>query len=92
MFRAEVLTRFLRDCLETDAVYCYADPLAGLTANVLDPGQQFAWHFDTNEFAVTVLVDAADEGGVFEYVPPRARRPTSASTASSGSSKGTARG
>jgi hypothetical protein len=69
LFRAEVLTRFLRDCLETDAVHCYADPLAGLTANVLDPGQQFAWHFDTNEFAVTVLVDAADEGGVFEYVP-----------------------
>lgn len=69
IFRSDDLTNFLRDCLETDAVYCYADPLAGLTANVLDPGQQFAWHFDTNEFAVTALIDEASEGGLFEYVP-----------------------
>ena len=69
IFRSDDLTSFLRDCLETDAVHCYADPLAGLTANILDPGQQFAWHFDTNEFAVTALIDEADEGGLFEYVP-----------------------
>ena len=69
IFRSDDLTNFLRDCLETDAVHCYADPLAGLTANVLDPGQQFAWHFDTNEFAVTALIDEASEGGLFEYVP-----------------------
>ena len=69
IFRSDDLTGFLRDCLQTDAVHCYADPLAGLTANILDPGQQFAWHFDTNEFAVTALVDEADEGGLFEYVP-----------------------
>ncbi|NBY11813.1 MAG: arpA protein [Actinobacteria bacterium] len=69
IFRSDDLTNFLRDCLETQSVYCYADPLAGLTANILDPGQQFAWHFDTNEFAVTALIDEADEGGLFEYVP-----------------------
>ncbi|MEY3987660.1 MAG: hypothetical protein RL080_1000 [Actinomycetota bacterium] len=69
IFRSDDLTNFLRDCLETQSVHCYADPLAGLTANILDPGQQFAWHFDTNEFAVTALIDEADEGGLFEYVP-----------------------
>ena len=69
VFRYPELTRFLADCLEIDALHCYADPLAGLTANILDPGQQFSWHFDTNDFAVTVLVDEADEGGLFEYVP-----------------------
>ena len=30
---------------------------------------QFTWHFDTNDFAVTVLVQPADEGGIFEFVP-----------------------
>jgi hypothetical protein len=69
IFRSDDLTNFLRDCLETESVHCYADPLAGLTANILDPGQQFAWHFDTNEFAVTALIDEADEGGLFEYAP-----------------------
>ena len=69
LFRSSELTGFLADCLEIPELHCYADPLAGLTANILDPGQQFTWHFDTNEFAVTVLVDEADEGGLFEFVP-----------------------
>ena len=43
-FEVTTLTHFLRECLETEAVHCYADPLAGLTANILDPSQQFAWH------------------------------------------------
>lgn len=69
LFEHPAICRFLADCLEIPALHPYADPLAGLTANVLNPGQQFTWHFDTNEFAVTVLVDEADEGGRFEYVP-----------------------
>ncbi len=69
MFEHPNLTQFLADCLEIPELHPYADPLAGLTANILDPGQQFTWHFDTNEFAVTVLVEEADEGGLFEYVP-----------------------
>lgn len=69
LFEHPDVAAFLADCLEIPALYPFADPLAGLTANILDPGQQFTWHFDTNEFAVTVLVDEADEGGLFEYVP-----------------------
>jgi len=69
LFRSEALTRFVATCLDLDELHCYADPLAGLTANILDPGQQFTWHFDTNDFAVTVLVAEADGGGLFEYVP-----------------------
>lgn len=69
LFHSTELARFVADCLEVDSLHCYADPLAGLTANILDPGQQFTWHFDTNDFAVTVLVDEADEGGLFEYAP-----------------------
>lgn len=69
LFRAPQVCRLLADCLEIDELHCYDDPLAGLTANILDPGQQFPWHFDTNDFAVTVLVQPADEGGLFEYAP-----------------------
>ena len=69
LFRAPAVCRLLADCLEIDELHCYDDPLAGLTANILDPGQQFPWHFDTNDFAVTVLVQPADEGGLFEYAP-----------------------
>jgi len=69
LFRSPALARFIADCLEVPELHCYADPLAGLTANILEPAQQFTWHFDTNDFAVTVLVDEADSGGLFQYVP-----------------------
>ena len=69
LFRAPEVARLLADCLEIPELHCYDDPLAGLTTNVCDPDQQFTWHFDTNDFAVTVLVQPATDGGVFEYVP-----------------------
>ena len=69
VFRSPALARFLADCLEVSELHCYADPLAGLTANILEPGQQFTWHFDTNDFAVTLLVQRADRGGAFQYRP-----------------------
>ena len=69
VYRWPPLLAFLADCLEVPALYCYADPLACLTINVLEPGQQFSWHYDNNDFAVTMLLDAADEGGLFRYAP-----------------------
>ena len=69
VFRSPPLARFLADCLEVSELHCYADPLAGLTANILEPGQQFTWHFDTNDFAVTLLAQRADQGGAFQYRP-----------------------
>lgn len=69
LWQSAELIAFLAAILEMPRIHPYADPLAGLTINVLDPGQQFPWHYDTNDFAVTVLLDEADEGGIFEYIP-----------------------
>lgn len=69
LFRSAELTDFIAECLQIHELHPYADPLAGLTANILNAGQQFSWHFDTNDFAVTLLVDEPAEGGLFQYVP-----------------------
>ncbi len=69
LFLSPELTSFIAECLEIPELHPYADPLAGLTANILNPGQQFSWHFDTNEFAVTLLIDEPAAGGLFQYVP-----------------------
>ena len=69
LFTASDLTAFIAECLEIDRLHPYADPLAGLTANILNPRQQFSWHFETHDFAVTLLIDEPDEGGLFQYVP-----------------------
>ncbi len=69
MFRWQPLLDFTAACLDVPQLFCYADPLAGLTVNVLNPGQQFSWHYDNNDFAVTVLLAEADSGGLFRYAP-----------------------
>ena len=40
-----------------------------MIVNVAKPGQRFNWNFDTNEFTITTLLQAAESGGKFEYVP-----------------------
>jgi hypothetical protein len=35
--------------------------------NMADEGNGFPWHFDTNNFTVTLAIQNAEEGGAFEY-------------------------
>lgn len=61
--------RFLAACLGVERIYEYDDPYAKLVLNVLEPGTQHPWHYDTNEFIVSTLIHRADAGGDFEYCP-----------------------
>ena len=69
LYKSEALKRFIADCLEEPVIYHYADPIASLTMNVNKPGDQFSWHYDTNEFTVTLLIQDCEEGGIFQYAP-----------------------
>ncbi len=60
---------FIQDCLEQEKFYRYADPLADVIINMADEGNGFPWHFDTNNFTVTLAIQNADTGGTFEYAP-----------------------
>jgi len=63
------LTRFIADCLGKSTLFIYDDPVSNMIVNVGRPGTQFTWHFDNNEFTITMLLKAAKDGGRFEYVP-----------------------
>ena len=63
------LKDFLRDCLGKDELHVYEDPVSNMIVNVQRQDQEFNWHFDTNEFTITMLLQPADDGGLFEYVP-----------------------
>ncbi|MBB4284789.1 HalD/BesD family halogenase [Roseospira goensis] len=63
------LQRFVAACVGVETIHEYADPLAGLVINVLRPGCQHPWHYDTNEFIVSLMTRRADGGGRFEYCP-----------------------
>lgn len=61
--------RFVAAVVGIDDIYEYADPLAGLVVNVLREGCQHPWHYDTNEFIVTMMTKQSDQGGEFQYSP-----------------------
>lgn len=50
-------------------LYDYDDPLSSLTVHYAKDGQELGWHFDNSAFAITLLLQKADEGGVFEFMP-----------------------
>lgn len=56
-------------CFGLPRLYELADALSGLVLNVVSPGMEHPWHFDTNEFTVSMLTREAEDGGVFEYCP-----------------------
>ncbi len=59
--------QFIQDCLQEKKFFRYADPLADVIINMADAGNGFPWHFDTNNFTVTLAIQNAEAGGTFEY-------------------------
>jgi len=63
------LQAFVAALLEIPHLHPYADPLGSLNLNVFQTGQQLGWHYDNADWAVTLMLQAAEAGGVYEYVP-----------------------
>lgn len=59
---------FLCKVLDEDALHEYADALSSINLHYAAQGQELGWHFDNSSFAITLLVQKPDDGGVFEYV------------------------
>lgn len=60
---------FIQEVLEEPSFYRYADPLADVIINLAQEGNGFPWHFDTNNYTVTLAIQNAEQGGEFEYSP-----------------------
>ena len=60
---------FIRACLyePEDRFFRYDDPLADVIINSVDEGNGFPWHFDTNNYTVTLAIQNGEAGGDFEY-------------------------
>lgn len=67
IYESAVVRRFVGECLGVWPIYNWADPLGCNPYSVMDPGDYFPWHFDGNDFTVSILVQEADQGGIFEY-------------------------
>lgn len=69
IFQSLELREFLRRVLGLEQLFCFADPIAKHPYSIMKEGHYFPWHFDGNEFTVSILIQEAEEGGLFEFVP-----------------------
>lgn len=59
--------QFLAATMEMPQLHVMADPLARVNVMSYQKGQALNWHFDRSEFTTTLLLQAPDHGGGFEY-------------------------
>ena len=70
LYRWPPLRRLLAAILGKRALYLHDCPYQALNLLAFRDGDQSSWHFDpSNEFTVTLLLQAAEAGGEFEIVP-----------------------
>ncbi len=69
LYFSDEMTRFVAAVVEVDPIYRSADPLDGCNMTVYEAGDELGWHFDQSEFSVTLMIQRAERGGDFEYVP-----------------------
>lgn len=69
LYRSDLLTDFVRRVQGKPALYRLADRFQDLNIVALNPGAWHAWHYDYNECTVTLLLQPADDGGAFMFLP-----------------------
>jgi len=69
LYGLDPLTELVRDILGEKELYRCADPLLSCNLTYLREGDQHGWHFDGNDFVVSLLLQAPERGGEFEFAP-----------------------
>lgn len=68
IYDAPAFRDFACAVLGENTLYEYADPLSSVNVHFAEEGKELGWHFDNSSFAITLLLQAPEDGGVFEYV------------------------
>lgn len=55
--------------LDEPALFQLADPVMACTSTVMYEGDTHGWHFDLNDFVVSILLQAPESGGTFDFAP-----------------------
>ena len=60
--------KFLETVIGINKIYPYKDTLSSINYNYYEKNQQLGWHFDNASFAITLMIQSPDSGGVFQYI------------------------
>lgn len=67
IYKSNIFKVFLAKIVGETILYEYEDPLSSINVHYAKEGQELGWHFDNSSFAVTLLLQKPESGGVFEY-------------------------
>lgn len=67
IYEYEPLVRFLAATMDKPQLHVMQDPLARANVMGYRAGEALNWHFDRSEFTTTLLLQAPEIGGDFEY-------------------------
>jgi hypothetical protein len=67
IYRWPPLAAFLAAVMEKSALYLMDDPLASVNVIAYRAGEALNWHFDRSHFTTTLLIQAPETGGEFQY-------------------------
>jgi len=67
IYNSPIFKKFIAHVVQENAIYPYADSLSGINIHYASEGEELGWHFDNSSFAITLLLQASKEGGVFQY-------------------------
>ena len=68
LYNSEIFREFLAAVLGEQKLYKYADGLSSINVHYASEGEELGWHFDNSSFAITLLLQAPEAGGSFEYI------------------------
>ncbi len=69
LYKSDILTNFIRCVQRKNTLFRCADEFQALNIVALEPGSWHAWHYDTTECTMTLLLQAAEQGGEFTFIP-----------------------
>ena len=69
LYQWDPLKNFVGYVLGKNPFYRFSDPFGACSVNVFVEGGRHGWHFDESEYTVTLMLQAPESGGEFEYVP-----------------------
>ena len=69
LYRWPPVRRLVADLMAKPELYLHEDPSNALVLMIYKAGDRLAWHFDRAQYSNIIELQAAEAGGVFEYVP-----------------------
>ena len=68
LYQSNIFRDFLAKVLNEQKLFEYEDPMSSINVHYASEGQELGWHFDNSSFAITLLLQAPEAGGSFEYI------------------------